>query len=68
MNECLQTIQNYGLRALGIGERLLPRSEFTLCEQITLIGSGLIWNVYFAVLSLMFGFFSGQSAGRGQGQ
>ncbi|QRZ14661.1 ABC transporter permease subunit [Paracoccus methylovorus] len=57
MNECLQTIQNYGLRALGIGERLLPRSEFTLCEQITLIGSGLIWNVYFAMLSLMIGFF-----------
>ncbi|SMG47133.1 ABC transporter permease [Paracoccus sp. J56] len=57
MNECLQTIQNYGLRAIGIGERLLPRGEFTLCEQFTLIGSGLIWNVYFAALALFIGFF-----------
>jgi len=57
MNECLQTIQNYGLRAIGIGGRLLPRGEFTLCEQFTLIGSGLIWNVYFAALALFIGFF-----------
>ncbi|RDW13222.1 ABC transporter permease [Paracoccus thiocyanatus] len=57
MNQCLQTIQDYGLRALGLGERLLPRSEFTLCEQVTLIGSGLIWNVYFAGLAVFFGFF-----------
>lgn len=57
MNQCLQTIQDYGLRALGLGERLLPRSGFTLCEQVTLIGSGLIWNVYFAALALLFGFF-----------
>ncbi|KRW94467.1 ABC transporter permease [Paracoccus sp. MKU1] len=57
MNQCLQTIQDYGLRALGIGERLLPRSGFTLCEQFTLIGSGLIWNVYFAALAVFLGFF-----------
>lgn len=57
MNQCLQTIQDYGLRSLGLGERLLPRSGFTLCEQVTLIGSGLIWNVYFAALALLFGFF-----------
>ncbi|MDF3854057.1 ABC transporter permease [Paracoccus sp. P2] len=57
MNQCLQTIQDYGLRALGLGERLLPRSGFTLCEQVTLIGSGLIWNIYFAALALFFGFF-----------
>ena len=57
MSQCLQTIQDYGLRAIGIGERLLPRSGFTLCEQVTLIGSGLIWNIYFAALALFFGFF-----------
>ena len=54
---CAQTIQDYGLRALGIGERLLPRSDITLCEQIVLIGSGLIWNVYFGALALALGFF-----------
>ena len=57
MNQCLQTIQDYGLRAIGIGERLLPRSDYTLCQQVTLIGSGLLWNIYFAVLALFFGFF-----------
>ncbi|GIS13015.1 MAG: hypothetical protein CM15mP115_21660 [Alphaproteobacteria bacterium] len=45
---CIETIQAYGLRSLGIGERLLPKSDFTLCEQVVLIGSGMIWNVYFA--------------------
>jgi len=54
---CLQTIQNYALRSIGYGERLLPREDFTLCEQITLIGSGMIWNVYFGVMALAFGFF-----------
>ncbi|MFC3057826.1 ABC transporter permease [Paenirhodobacter populi] len=56
MNTCLQTIADYGLRSIGFGERVLPRGTFTLCEQFTLIGSGLIWNVYFGVLSLLFGF------------
>ena len=54
---CLATIQDYGLRALGIGERLLPREDFTLCQQFTLIGSGLIWNIYFGFLALIIGFF-----------
>jgi polar amino acid transport system permease protein len=53
---CLQTITDYGLRSVGYGERLLPKSDFTLCEQFTLIGSGLIWNVYFGVIALAFGF------------
>ena len=53
---CLETIQAYGLRSLGIGERLLPRSDFTLCQHFTLIGSGMIWNIYFGVLALLFGF------------
>ncbi|MEM7641774.1 MAG: ABC transporter permease subunit [Pseudomonadota bacterium] len=53
---CLQTIADYGLRSLGYGERLLPRTDFTLCQQITLIGSGMIWNVYFGVIALLTGF------------
>lgn len=57
MKTCAQTIQDYGLRSLGYGERLLPRSDFTLCEQFTLIGSGMLWNIYFAVMALAFGFF-----------
>ena len=57
MTACWQTITDYGLRSLGYGEKLLPKSDFTLCQQFTLIGSGLIWNVYFAVLALAFGFF-----------
>lgn len=56
MNECLVTIQQYALRSLGIGERLLPRDDFTLCQQVTLIGSGLLWNLYFAFFALLIGF------------
>jgi polar amino acid transport system permease protein len=54
---CWQTIQDYGLRSIGIGERLLPRGDFTLCQQFTLIGSGMIWNIYFGVAALVLGFF-----------
>ncbi|MEL6169589.1 MAG: ABC transporter permease subunit [Pseudomonadota bacterium] len=54
---CTETIQDYALRAVGIGERLLPKSDITLCEQVVLIGSGLIWNVYFAIFALALGFF-----------
>ena len=54
---CWETIADYGLRSIGIGERLLPRSDFTLCQQFTLIGSGLLWNIYFGVLALSSGFF-----------
>lgn len=54
---CLETIQDYGLRSIGYGERLLPKSDFTLCEHFTLIGSGMIWNVYFGVIALSIGFF-----------
>jgi len=60
---CLQTIQDYGLRSIGIGERLLPKSDFTLCEQFTLIGSGLLWNIYFGVLALLVGFFLSTAVG-----
>ena len=54
---CQQTILDYGLRALGYGERLLPKSDFTLCQHFTLICSGLIWNIYFGALALLIGFF-----------
>ena len=57
MEDCIQTIMDYGLRSQGIGERLLPRTDFTLCQQFTLIGSGMIWNIYFGVVALMTGFF-----------
>ena len=54
---CWETVQAYGLRSIGIGENLLPKTDFTLCQQFTLIGSGLIWNLYFGILALTFGFF-----------
>jgi polar amino acid transport system permease protein len=54
---CAETFSAYAFRSIGIGERLLPKTDFTLCEQVILIGSGLIWNVYFAVLALLLGFF-----------
>ncbi len=54
---CWETVQAYAFRSLGFGERLLPRSDFTLCEHFTLIGSGMIWNVYFGVVALSIGFF-----------
>jgi len=54
---CWDTVQDYALRSIGIGERLLPRDDFTLCKQVVLIGSGMIWNVYFGVLALSMGFF-----------
>jgi polar amino acid transport system permease protein len=53
---CWETVMAYGLRSQGIGERLLPSSDFTICQQFTLIGSGMIWNLYFGILALIFGF------------
>ncbi len=64
---CWQTIQDYGLRSLGIGERLLPREDFTLCEQFTLIGSGMIANVYFGILAFVTGFFLATVVAVGKG-
>jgi polar amino acid transport system permease protein len=54
---CWETIADYALRSVGIGERLLPREGYTLCQQFTLIGSGMIQNVYFGFLALASGFF-----------
>jgi polar amino acid transport system permease protein len=53
---CWETVMAYGLRSVGIGERLLPSTDFTICQQFTLIGSGMIWNLYFGILALIFGF------------
>ncbi|MEY1556137.1 ABC transporter permease [Yoonia sp. R2331] len=53
---CAQTFADYALRSIGIGERLLPRGDFTLCQQFTLIGSGMIWNIYFGICALLIGF------------
>lgn len=55
---CFQTLTDYGLRAIGLGERGLPKSDISLCDQIVLIGSGMLWNVYFAIIALFLGFFA----------
>ena len=55
---CWDIIDAYALRSLGIGERLLPRSDFNLCQQFVLIGSGMLWNIYFGTLALFGGFFA----------
>lgn len=54
---CWETIHAYAFRAIGLGESRLPSTDFTLCQQVTLIGSGMIWNVYFGALALALGFF-----------
>jgi polar amino acid transport system permease protein len=54
---CLETIGQYAFRSIGFGEKLLPKTDFTICQQFTLIGSGMIWNLYFGILALAFGFF-----------
>ncbi|PYE85694.1 ABC transporter permease [Pseudoroseicyclus aestuarii] len=53
---CWDTVADYAFRSIGYGERLLPRSDFTLCQQVTLIGSGMIWNLYFGLVALLSGF------------
>ena len=63
---CWDTIADYALRSQGIGPKILPRSDFTLCQQVTLIGSGMIWNIYFAVLALGFGVAFGDQLGHGE--
>ncbi len=54
---CAETFADYGLRSIGLGARLLPKSDITLCDQVVLIGSGMIWNIYFAALAMFFGFW-----------
>jgi len=54
---CYEAFTGYALRSIGYGERLLPKGKIELCEQVVLIGSGLIWNVYYALIAVVFGFF-----------
>ena len=54
---CVEALQAYAFRSLGFGQRALPQGEISLCEQIVLIGSGMIWNVYLGALALTLGFF-----------
>jgi polar amino acid transport system permease protein len=59
MRTCGESLAEYGLRALGrdFGATLLPKgADISLCDQIVLIGSGLIWNLYFGVLAVLIGF------------
>lgn len=59
MRSCWESFEAYAFRALGreFGERLLPRGlDITFCDQAFLIGSGLIWNIYFAALAIAIGF------------
>lgn len=63
---CWETIADYALRSQGIGERLLPRSDYTLCQQFTLIGSGMIWNIYFGVVALCTGFLLATAVAAGK--
>lgn len=64
---CWDTVQDYAFRSLGFGERLLPKEDFTLCHHFTLIGSGMIWNIYFGVIALFFGFFLATLVALGKG-
>ncbi len=60
MRSCAESFQNLILRSLGreYGQPLLPRGlEITLCDQLVLIASGLLWNLYFASIALGVGFF-----------
>ncbi len=54
---CAQTFQDFALRSVGYGAARLPVDDFTLCQHFVLIGSGLIWNVYFGIIALVSGFF-----------
>lgn len=54
---CFQTVQDYAFRAWGFGERRLPTTDITLCDQFVLIGSGMTWNMYLAAMGMFFGFF-----------
>ena len=59
MRTCAESLAEYGLRALGrdFGATLLPKgADITLCDQVVLIGSGMLWNVYFALLAVVLGF------------
>lgn len=56
---CQESFEGLILRSMGrdYGDRLLPRGmDITLCDQVFLVASGLLWNIYFAGLALLAGF------------
>ncbi len=53
---CWDAVQKYAFQSIGYGERILPKSDITLCDQFTLIGSGLMVNLYFGILAVISGF------------
>ena len=64
LSECLIALEQYGLRSFGIGERGLPGATNTrggapinLCNMTVLIGSGMLRNILFGLISLSTGFF-----------
>ena len=64
LSECLTALDQYGLRSFGIGERGLPGATNTrggapinLCNMTVLIGSGMLRNILFGLISLSTGFF-----------
>jgi len=63
---CAESFTSYALRSLEIGTRQLPKGDITLCEQFVLIGSGMIWNIYFAVIAVILGFFFATSLALGK--
>ena len=59
MRSCWDSFEGLILRSLGrdFGDRLLPRGlDITFCDQLFLIASGLVWNLYYAILALAAGF------------
>ncbi len=60
MRTCAESFDALILRSMGRehGMPVLPRGpDITTCDQVALIASGMIWNVYFALLSIAIGFF-----------
>ena len=64
LNDCLVAFDSYALRSFGIGERSLPGATTTkggapinMCNITVLIGSGMLRNILFGVVSLGTGFF-----------
>lgn len=63
---CAESFSAYALRSIGYGERLLPKGDISLCDQIVLIGSGLIWNIYLGVIAIILGFFAATALALGK--
>ena len=71
---CWETVQAYAFRSvhgladwLPASERALPQTDFTVCQQVVLIGSGMIWNIYFGLIALVTGFVLATVVALGKG-